>query len=167
MPSQLFHNKYIRLAIVAGLVVIFDQITKALILNYLPLGDSVRVIRGAFNIVHVHNPGGAFGFMAGMSDTVRNVVFLFISAVAVGFVFFFYKNIPVTQGWLSFGLALIFGGAVGNLIDRIRFGSVVDFLDFYLGRWHWPAFNVADSAISIGVVIFLFHMIFKKMPARS
>ena len=65
---------------------------------------------------------------------------------------------------LATGISLILGGAVGNLIDRVRFGKVVDFLDFYLDDFHWPAFNIADSAVSVGIVIFLFHLLFKKMP---
>ena len=74
------------------------------------------------------------------------------------------KVYPATGAIIVTGFALILGGAVGNLIDRFRFGKVVDFLDFYLGNYHWPAFNVADSAISIGVCIFLIHLLFKKMP---
>ena len=79
-------------------------------------------------------------------------------------VFYFYKSTPVTHRFLSAAFALIFGGAVGNLIDRFRFGSVVDFLDFYIGNYHWPAFNIADSAITGGIFIFIYHLLFKKMP---
>jgi signal peptidase II len=75
-----------------------------------------------------------------------------------------YKKTPHSHKLLAFGFALIFGGAVGNLIDRVRFGSVVDFLDVYLGRFHWPAFNIADSAITVGIMIFLFHLLRKEMP---
>jgi signal peptidase II len=84
--------------------------------------------------------------------------------VAVGLIFYFYKKTPTEHSWLTAAFALIFGGAIGNLIDRIRFGMVIDFLDFYVGNLHWPAFNIADSAISIGIGIFLYHLIFKKMP---
>jgi signal peptidase II len=79
-------------------------------------------------------------------------------------IFLLYKNTPKTHSLLAAGFALIFGGAAGNLIDRIRFGKVVDFLDFYIGNLHWPAFNIADSAITIGIAIFIFHILFKKMP---
>ena len=157
-------NKYIRLALVAGLVVSTDQITKALILKYLPLHKSIPVIEGFFDITHVLNPGGAFGFMARQNSSVRNWLFLFLSSLAVCLVFYFYKNTPKTHRFLATGLALIFGGAIGNLIDRIRFGKVVDFLDFYIGAYHWPAFNVADSAITVGIIVFIFHILFKKMP---
>jgi signal peptidase II len=157
-------NKYIRLVIVAGLVVLADQISKTLILKYLPLHHSIPVVAGVFDITHIRNPGGAFGLMANMSVFGRSIVFLFISSIAVGLILYFYSKTPRTHTFLSIGFALIFGGAVGNLIDRVRFGSVVDFLDFYIGNYHWPAFNIADSAITVGIFIFIYHLLFKKMP---
>jgi signal peptidase II len=160
----MLQNKYIRLAIVAGLVVLADQITKALIIKYLPLHKSIPVIAGIFDITHILNPGGAFGLMANMSVIVRTVVFLFISSLAVGLIFYFYIKTPRGYAFLAAGFALIFGGAIGNLIDRVRFGVVVDFLDFYIGKYHWPAFNIADSAITVGIFIFIYHLLFKKMP---
>ena len=158
------NDKYKRLAVVAGSVVIFDQVTKAVILLTLPLYRSIPVIPGFFNITHIHNVGGAFGFLANQSSGLRAIFFLFVSSLAICLIFYFYKNTPKTHPLLATGFALIFGGAIGNMIDRIRFGEVVDFLDFYIGNLHWPAFNVADSAISIGIVIFVFHLLFKKMP---
>jgi signal peptidase II len=161
----MLQNKYIRLAIVAGLVVLADQITKALILRYLPLHKSIPVIAGIFDITHVLNPGGAFGLLADLSVVMRTVIFLFISSLAVGLVFYFYIKTPRSHTFLSIGFALIFGGAIGNLIDRVRFGMVVDFLDLYIGQYHWPAFNIADSAITVGIFIFIYHLLFKNMPA--
>jgi len=160
----MLQNKYIRLAVVAGLVVLADQITKALIIKYLPLHKSIPVIAGIFDITHILNPGGAFGLMANMSVVVRTVVFLFISSLAVGLIFYFYIKTPRGYAFLAAGFALIFGGAIGNLIDRVRFGVVVDFLDFYIGKYHWPAFNIADSAITVGIFIFIYHLLLKKMP---
>jgi signal peptidase II len=157
-------NKYILLAVVAGLVVLADQITKVLILKYLPYHQNITVIAGFFDLTHIHNPGGAFGFMANMSESVRTVVFLLASSLAVGLIFYFYKKTPPSFTFLAIGFALIFGGAIGNLIDRIRMGVVIDFLDVYIGNYHWPAFNVADSAITVGIVIFGYHLLFKKMP---
>ena len=150
--------------IFAGIVILSDQFTKGLILRYLPYNNSISVINGFFNITHIHNPGGAFGLMANLSPTWRSIIFLFISSLAVGLILYFYKKTPAQYSWLTAAFALIFGGAIGNLIDRIRFGIVIDFLDFYIGNLHWPAFNIADSAITIGIGIFLFHLLFKKMP---
>ncbi|MBN1932033.1 MAG: signal peptidase II [Desulfobacterales bacterium] len=153
-----------KLFIIAGLVVFLDQITKVLILKALPIYHSIPVIPGFFSITHIHNAGGAFGFLADYSPSIRSIVFLFASSLAVGLIYYFYKNIPQTHSFLATGFALIFGGAIGNLIDRIRLSVVVDFLDFYIKNIHWPAFNIADSAITIGIFIFMFHLIFKKLP---
>ncbi len=165
MPFFSLKNKYARLLCISGLVVISDQITKALILKKLPLfrfhGEGITIIPGFFNIIHVRNQGGAFGFMADQSTNVRNVLFIFVSALATALVFYFYKTTPKTKPVLASGLALIFGGAIGNMIDRLRFGNVVDFLDVYIGNLHWPTFNIADSAITIGIAIFIFHFILR------
>ena len=158
-------NKYTMLAIVAGFIIFFDQISKAYIVHYLPLHHSIVIIPGFFDITHIQNPGGAFGLMANLSSTMRTILFLFVSSLAVGLIFYFYKKTPRTHPFLATAFALIFGGAIGNLMDRVRFGIVVDFLDFYIGNLHWPAFNIADSAITVGILIFLYHLLFKKMPA--
>jgi len=158
------YGKYKKLAVISGIVVILDQITKILILKNLPLYHSVTIIPGLFNITHILNPGGAFGFMAHQDSSLRNFLFILLASVAVCFIFYFYKNTNRTHPFLASGFALILGGAIGNLIDRIRFGKVVDFLDFYIRNYHWPAFNVADSAITVGVAVFIFHLLFKKMP---
>ena len=164
MIWALISDKYIKLVSVAGLVVLLDQITKALILHNMPLYNSISVIPGFFNLTHVQNPGGAFGFMANQSPNLRIILFLIVSFLAICLILFLYINTPKTHPLLATGFAMIFGGAIGNLIDRIRFGKVVDFLDFYIGNLHWPAFNVADSSVSVGIAIFIFHLLFKKMP---
>jgi len=158
------NKERIRLILVSGIVVLADQVTKKIIMASLALHEYIVVIDGFFNITHVLNPGGAFGFFATQSEMVRKLVFLVLSSGVALFILWFYRRVAVTHVFLSWGLALIFGGAVGNLIDRFRYGHVVDFLDFYIGTAHWPAFNVADSAISVGMTILIFHVIFKKMP---
>ena len=157
-------NKYIRLGIIGGCVVIVDQITKLLILQHLPFNHHMVVIAGFFDIVHINNPGGAFGLLANLSPQWRTIIFLFISSLAVGLILYFYIKTPQSHPWLAAGFALIFGGAIGNLIDRLRFGFVIDFLDFYIGIYHWPAFNIADSAITVGLAIFVIHIVLRKMP---
>ena len=152
-----------RLILIAGSVIVLDQITKALIIRTLALYESITVIPGVFDITHVLNPGGAFGLFASHSPGVRAFFFLIVSSVVACLVLWFYRQTAQSHPFLSCGLAGIFGGAVGNLIDRFRFGQVVDFLDFHLGPHHWPAFNVADSAISIGMAIFLYHVAFNKL----
>lgn len=162
--SDVKHDKYLKLVAIAGLIVILDQITKAVIRNTLTLYHSITVIPGFFNITYILNPGGAFGFMANKSPFLRNLLFILLSSLAVCLIFYFYKHTPKKYSLLSTCFALILGGALGNLIDRIRFGKVVDFLDFYIASYHWPAFNVADSAITVGITIYVFHLVFKKMP---
>ncbi|MFO8084416.1 MAG: signal peptidase II [Desulfobacterales bacterium] len=167
MPLSRFKdNKYFRLLTIAGIVIIIDQISKLIIVGWLPLYETVLIIPGFFNITHIHNPGGAFGFLADQSAVWRHFVFLFISGIAIVLIIYFYHKTPDTHLLLSCGFALILGGAVGNMVDRIRLGVVIDFLDFYVGNLHWPAFNVADSAISIGIAIFVYHLLFNKMPDK-
>jgi signal peptidase II len=151
-------------AMIAGLVVLLDQATKLLVLAKMPLYHSITVLPGFFNLTHIRNPGGAFGFMAAGSQGIRNLLFVGVSIVAMGLIVYFYRSTPKTYPYLASALAMIFGGAVGNLIDRLRFGEVVDFLDVYVGAYHWPAFNVADSAITVGITIFIAHLVLGKMP---
>lgn len=141
------------MALVSGPILALDLATKAWVLANLPLGGGFTVIPGFFDITHVHNPGGAFGFLAGLGAEVRMLLFVAVALAAIALVLVFYWQTPTAERATAFGLALVLGGAVGNLVDRLRFGVVVDFLDVYAGELHWPAFNVADSAISLAVVL--------------
>jgi signal peptidase II len=156
--------KYTRFAGIVAVVVLLDQITKALVLSTMPLFESIVVIPGFFNLTHVHNPGGAFGLLAQNGAAWRHWLFLGAAFFALGIILYFYHHTPRSQPWLASALAMIFGGAIGNMIDRIRFGEVVDFLDVYIASYHWPTFNVADSAVSIGIGIFILHILLKKTP---
>ena len=157
-------NKYATLAMVAGAVLVADQATKALVLARLPLGGAFTVVPGFFDITHVHNPGGAFGFLAGMGPGLRAFLFIGVTVLVAAMILYLYRQTPGGQRLLLTGLALVFGGALGNLVDRVRFGVVVDFLDVYVGDLHWPAFNIADSAITVGVFIFAVNALFRKAP---
>jgi len=155
-----------RLVLVSICVILLDQVTKWLIVRHLPLYAHIPVIDHFFNITHILNPGGAFGFFAGQSPQLRALFFIFFSLLAVGLILYLYRTTPANYKWLLTGFSLIVGGAVGNLIDRIRFGHVVDFIDLYVGKLHWPAFNIADSAITIGMLIFAGYLITKKYPVE-
>ena len=139
----------------AVLVVIVDQLTKLWIMKNFALYEQQNIIPGFFNLVYVTNTGAAFGFLAGGKSWLRQVFFIGVAIVALGVIVFAYGHLKKQGRLFVYALGLIAGGAIGNLIDRLRFGSVVDFLDFYLGSYHWPAFNAADSAITIGVGLFL------------
>jgi len=153
-----------RLILVSGLIILTDQVTKYLIKINIALYDQIVVIESFFNLTHILNPGGVFGFLATSSPALRKFVFLFLSSLVAILVLWFYIRTALEFRFLSYGLALIFGGAIGNLIDRFTYGKVIDFLDFYIGTSHWPAFNVADSAINVGMGILIYNIIFKKLP---
>jgi signal peptidase II len=139
----------------AVLVVIIDQITKLWIISNFALHEQQNVIPGLFDLVYVTNTGAAFGFLAGSKSWLRQVFFVGVAVVALVVIVYAYGHLKKQGKLFVYSLGLIGGGAIGNLIDRLRFGSVVDFLDFYLGSHHWPAFNAADSAITVGVGLFL------------
>ncbi|OPL16216.1 MAG: hypothetical protein AVO38_09130 [delta proteobacterium ML8_D] len=143
---------------VAFLIVLSDQATKAIIVYNLKLHEVIPVFQGFFNITYITNTGAAFGFLAG-SDKWRHIFFQTISVVALGGLLYLYRSSPSRSYQFFWGTSLVFGGALGNLIDRIRHGSVIDFLDFYIGSYHWPAFNVADSAITIGGFLLAWHFL--------
>lgn len=144
---------------VALTVILLDQATKLVIVEALRVGQGIPVIPGFFDIVFVLNPGAAFGFLATLSEGVRNPFFILITVVAVILIVFYHTRFLHADRLASVALGLILGGAIGNLIDRLRYGMVVDFLDFHVSRYHWPAFNVADSAISIGVSLMFLDMV--------
>ncbi len=157
-------SKWIFLAGIVLAVGVLDQATKALIAAWLPQNGSVTIIPGFFNLVHVKNPGGAFGFLSGQYSDVKRLFFLAGTLVAAGMLLHLFRKLPGGFPVLRAGVALILGGAAGNFMDRVRCGEVLDFLDFYWKEFHWPAFNVADSAVTVGAGIFLFHLLFRKIP---
>jgi signal peptidase II len=136
----------------ACIVVLLDQITKITIAQILSYGQS-RPVTSFFNLVMAHNKGAAFSFLAS-EDGWQRWFFAAIAVAAVIFILWLLRK-NAGQRLFSAALALILGGAVGNLIDRVAYGHVIDFLDFHVGGWHWPAFNVADSAICVGAALFI------------
>lgn len=148
--------------VTALLIVAADRITKLVILRSMPSFDSVSIIPGWLRIVHAENPGAAFGFLAeGSSPILRSIVLIGISAVVLFFVasVLWSRSVVFRSAATRYGLALILGGAAGNLVDRIFRGTVTDFIEVYRGAWSFPAFNVADSAITIGAVLLLFDIV--------
>lgn len=142
-----------RLLFLGMSVVLFgmDRVTKSLVVRRLPLYDSVPVVEGFFHLTHVANTGALFGLLAGLPLPVRGLVFITVPLLAIALILFFQFRSREGDFLVQAGLALILGGALGNLYDRIRFGHVVDFLDFSVAGHHWPAFNIADSCICVGV----------------
>ena len=147
----------------ALLILIADQFTKVLILGYYRLGDATY-ITSFFNIVRVHNAGAAFSFLANAGGWQR-WLFTGIGIAAAIFIIWMLKSHP-GQKLFSFALACILGGAIGNVIDRTLYGYVVDFLDFHYAGWHFPAFNIADSAIRIGAVCLILDELLRVRNSR-
>ena len=142
-----------------GLVwLVLDQLSKAAVTASIPLNHGFSVIPGFFDLVHVLNRGAAFGFL-NRSDTDWQFWLFFGAAVAVTVIIVNMVRTAKFSRLLFFGLGSILGGALGNLIDRIRVRAVTDFLDLYVGQWHWPAFNVADIAICLGVAAAAFVLL--------
>lgn len=160
-------SKYLVLATVACLVVALDQLTKLYIHSGWGLGESVPVIRDIFHITYVRNTGAAFGIFRDVPELFRKLFFLSMPPIAMVIITAMLRGVDNADRWQIFSLSLIFGGAVGNYIDRLRFGYVVDFLDFhYKDAWTYPAFNVADSAIVTGVCLLLLIMTLRDRKAK-
>jgi signal peptidase II len=153
--------------LIAFFVVLLDRLAKLSVERNISLHDSISVIPGFFRLTHVENRGAAFGLFADAPSEWKIAVLVLFSLVALVIVSaLLWKNshVMTTTG---VGLALILGGAVGNLWDRLVSGHVVDFLLFYIGQYQWPAFNVADSAIVIGAGLLVFEILFTKAPAHE
>lgn len=137
------------------IIVVVDQVTKFAVRDNFMLGESISVIDGLFSLTYVQNTGAAFGVGAGKSEIFRVLMFLMIPVFACGFIMYLLKGSLKNNPLLSTSYALILGGALGNLIDRFYLKFVVDMFDFYLGNNHFPAFNIADSAITIAAFLFI------------
>jgi signal peptidase II len=155
-----------RVAVLAAFIVILDQLTKFAVLGALPPGARVEVVDGLAALTLVMNPGLAFGLLGNLPATWRWVVAA-LSIIALIVLARVVVRVLPGGGYVDLAaIGLIFGGAVGNLIDRGRFGAVVDFIDVYYRDWHWPAFNVADSAITVGVLLLALRLL-ARSPAPS
>ncbi len=150
--------------LIALAVFTLDQVTKAVVEASIPVHDIWPVIPGLFRLTHVKNRGAAFGIFADSSSQLKIGMLILLSVLALGIILtLLWRRQPLARR-TGAGLALILGGAIGNLFDRLAQGSVVDFLDFYLGSYHWPAFNIADSAIVVGAGLLVLDMILSQAP---
>jgi signal peptidase II len=145
-------------------VILIDQVTKVWAANSLLYGEAKTVISGFFNIVHAQNPGVAFSLLADFDARLVRPLLIIVTILAIAALLY---AVRILSGKLPglLGLGLVIGGAVGNLIDRVRLGYVIDFIDIYLGRFHWPAFNVADIGITVGVFLIAADMFFESKQA--
>ncbi len=154
------HNSFYFLFIVFW--VLADQITKSLVARFIPLYGSRVVIPGFFNLAHIHNRGAIFGFFSQAGGGFVRLTLTAASFLALGLVVYYFIKTPASERFMKFALTLILAGALGNLIDRIFEGYVVDFIDLHAGRHHWPFFNLADSSITIGAILLIFVFLRRK-----
>jgi signal peptidase II len=148
-------------------IVLLDQLTKLLVVRSMRLGQNIPIVPGFFDLTFVLNPGAAFSLFATLPEWIRNPFFILISVGAAVLIVAYRSRYLRENRLASVSLALILGGAIGNLIDRLRYGVVVDFLDAHIYQYHWPIFNVADSAISVGVTLLLLEMLLEWRRERK
>lgn len=151
----------VALAVILGL----DQASKLYIENNLPLYYSIEIVPNLFNITHIRNTGVAFGLFAGEKTIIGTLFFLITAGVAVGVISYFYYTLPSNHILKRLALLSLLGGAIGNMIDRIRLREVIDFIDLHWYNYHWPAFNIADSCITIGLGLFILETLVTKRKA--
>jgi signal peptidase II len=148
--------------LIAAIVLLLDRLAKWAVARNIPLHDSVAIIPGFFHLTHVQNTGAAFGLFAESSAQWKAGALVSFSVIALVIVSALLWKNGHALSTTTIGLSLILGGATGNLWDRMMAGRVVDFLDFYVGSYHWPAFNVADSAIVVGAILLVSEIVFAK-----
>jgi signal peptidase II len=151
-----------KVKLIAGLIVaivVLDQASKFVVDRVIPLHHSIPVVENLFSLTYIRNTGAAFGIFGGGNLALRRGLLISFSLVAIGFIIVLLRRLPAEEKGLIVALSFILGGAIGNLIDRVAYGEVIDFFDFYWSRYHWPAFNFADSFITIGVAITLYRLI--------
>jgi len=139
-----------------------DQLTKALVARSILFQSSKSIIPGFFNLTHIRNRGAIFGFFSHSESRILFIFLTLVSLVALGLVIYYFFKTPSSQRYMKISLSVILAGALGNLIDRIIRGYVIDFLDFHIKNWHWPSFNVADACITVGAFLLIFILVFKR-----
>ena len=159
-------KRIIKFCLIIIFIIALDQISKGIIKSNFHLNESLEVIKGFFNITYVQNRGAAFGILADVNESIRKPVLFIIPVFVCFFLIYLIKQIWRKNLILETAYCLILAGAFGNLIDRYSMNYVVDFLDFYWGRYHFPAFNVADSAISIATGLLIFDLIMATQKKR-
>ncbi len=156
-------NKYLHLLLISNVLVVLDQVTKYMVIAHIPKYHSVEVIKNFFSLTHIRNSGVAFGMFARQGSEMKPFIFISVSVIAIIAILVFFHHTPDNKKIAQNGLILIFSGAIGNVIDRVMYKEVIDFLDFFYKNIHWPAFNIADSCITIGVGLMIIDL-FAKDP---
>ena len=167
MTARRVSGKWLIALGVAGAVIVLDQLTKTVVASRMELHQSIPVIEGFVALTYVRNTGVAFGLLAGRWIAFRVQFLLGVSAFAVTLLVWFLRGVPPERRLLVAACGAVLGGAVGNMIDRVALGEVIDFVDLSLGAYHWPAFNVADAAITLGVAVLCLDAVRQPVPSRA
>ena len=148
-------------------MIVVDQYTKFMITLHIPLSYSVNVVEGFFNLTHVRNSGVAFGIFSEQNSELKPYLLIFVSIIAIIAILVIFHQTGKEKRLVQGGLVLVFSGAIGNLIDRVLHKEVIDFIDIFFNNRHWPAFNVADACITIGVMLLAADLLMSSKPYNS
>jgi signal peptidase II len=148
-------------------LIVIDQYTKFMVTLHIPLNYSMKVVEGFLNLTHIRNSGVAFGIFSDQQSELKPYLLIFVSVVAIFAILAIFHQTGKEKRLVRTGLILIFSGAIGNLIDRVIHKEVIDFIDFFIENKHWPAFNIADSCITIGVIFMVVDMLVGGKPSSS
>lgn len=147
-------------------LLVADQITKVVVAKTISPSQSLTVIPGFLNLTHTHNRGAIFGFFSKNGGPLVYIFLTLASLIALSFVIYYFFKTPFKEKMMKISLSMILAGAVGNLLDRVFKGYVIDFIDVYVKKWHWPTFNVADSSITVGAFLLIFILL-RRRPKCS
>ena len=160
-------NKYLFLFVISNALIIIDQYTKFMVSLHIPLNYSVNVVAGFFNLTHIRNSGVAFGIFSEQNSELKPYLLIFVSIIAIIAILVIFHQTDREKKMVQTGLVLVFSGAIGNLIDRVLHKEVIDFIDIFFENQHWPAFNIADACITIGVVLLAADMLVNSKSFNS
>ena len=159
-------NKYLFLFVNSSALIVIDQYTKFMITLHIPLNYSVNVVAGFFNLTHIRNSGVAFGIFSEQNSELKPYLLIFVSIIAIIAILVIFHQTEREKKLVPTGLVLVFSGAIGNLIDRVLHKEVIDFIDIFFENQHWPAFNIADACITIGVMLLAADMLMNSKPSN-
>ena len=160
-------NKYLFLFVISSSLIVIDQYTKFMVTLHIPLSYSINVVEGFFNLTHVRNSGVAFGIFSEQNSQLKPYLLIFVSIIAIIAILVIFHQTEREKRLVQGGLVLVFSGAIGNLIDRGLHKEVIDFIDIFFNNRHWPAFNVADACITIGVMLLAADLLVSSKPFNS
>ena len=160
-------NKYLFLFVISSSLIVIDQYTKFMVTLHIPLSYSINVVEGFFNLTHVRNSGVAFGIFSEQNSQLKPYLLIFVSIIAIIAILIIFHQTEKEKKMVQGGLVLVFSGAIWNLIDRVLHKEVIDFIDIFFNNRHWPAFNVADACITIGVMLLAVDLLVNSKPFNS